>query len=110
MLREVLLSSIVIACFSATNCGRFYHQQPSSDLASCYHALKAIEGSITVGVSYSDFGALVRNLSTELLILEDRMQADASKQRAYRPVVNELRELLTMYRDSLEVWKDYIQG
>ena len=70
-----------------------------------YRAGRAVEGAISVGVSYADLGTLVRELSTEVLIAGDLAKTETDKQ-----MVAAYRDAMLTYKDSLTVWKGQIES
>jgi hypothetical protein len=69
-----------------------------------------VDASLSVGVSYADFGGLIRELSKELLLARDRVRytkgnPDPQAQR----ILESYSRLLAMYQDSAKVWQAEIQ-
>lgn len=83
------------------SCGRS-HQATYEPL---YRAGRAIEGAISVGVSYVEFGNLLRTFSTELLIATDK-----AKSKADKDMVAAYGDLLLTYKESATLWKAQIDS
>ena len=73
------------------------------ELAGVYRAERSIEGALAVGVSYPEFGTLVRQFSTELLLARDQARFSPPAYDVTR-VLNKYEDLLGMYKDSSTVW------
>lgn len=74
-------------------------------LEALYRSAKSIEGALTVGITYDKFGQLLQNLATEVSIAGDKIKTEQEKQ-----LVNVYTEALTIFQDSLLVWRHQIQS
>ncbi len=98
-----------VALFALAGLAACQPQEPSSsglrpELTGLYRATRAIEGSISVGVTYSDFSGLLQVLGKELLLAEDNIRFNPAVDRRFAPVINQYRLVLDMYRDSERMW------
>jgi hypothetical protein len=95
-------------CFTAfvmlTSCGTPKQQSTVLELVGVYRAARSIEGALAVGVTYSEFGTLIRKFSTELLLARDQAKFDPVVSRGLTPVLDKYTDLLMMYKDSSTVW------
>jgi hypothetical protein len=89
------------------------HQAPRDvdpAIRGVYEASRAIEGALAVGVTYPDFGTLIRDMSKQLLLARDRLKYGAIASDAAVPkILGKYGELLIMYQDSAKVWQLQIQ-
>jgi len=100
MLRKMLIVSTGIILL--VGCSPKIDQQKYENL---HQAAKTIEGATVVGVKYLQFGELLKNLSTEFSIANDKAKSDNEKKllKAYLDV-------LMTYRESVPIWKYKIEA
>jgi hypothetical protein len=80
-----------------------------AEVAGVYSAARAIEGALTVGVTYAEFGTMLREFSKELTVARDRLKYDSGVDWTIKPILERYGELLVMYKDSATVWGFQIQ-
>jgi len=95
-------------CFAAfvmlTSCGTPKQQNALPELVGVYHAARSIEGALAVGVTYPEFGTLIRKFSTELILARDQAKFDPPVSPGVTQVLDNYGKLLIMYKDSSTVW------
>jgi hypothetical protein len=105
---EFMVNKRLIPCITAlvmiTSCGSLKQQRTLPELVGVYRATRSIEGALAVGVTYPEFGTLIRTFSTELLLARDRAKFDPEVSRGLAPVLDSYASLLMMYKDSSTVW------
>lgn len=69
-----------------------------------YVAARSIDSALAVGVNYSDFSGLVRSPSREIVLASDRLKYDPTASVSMIPALKAYQDLLSMYKDSEEVW------
>ena len=67
-------------------------------------ASKKVEASMNIGISYQQFGELLQNLATEILIARDKISTDREK-----AILGRYSEALDIYKDSHLLWKYKIE-
>jgi hypothetical protein len=85
------------------SCNGVKEQGTRPALTGVYKAARSIEGALAVGVTYPEYGTLIRNFSTELLMARDHTRFDMAS-RDLTAVLDKYTDLLIMYKDSSTVW------
>src|ERR1022692_495650 len=67
------LSGLLAGCIFLCGCTTNKHE-PSVEVRPVYRSARAIEGALLVGISYGEFGTLVREMSKELVLARDRVK------------------------------------
>jgi hypothetical protein len=100
-----VLASICLIC----GCSR-----PATEsrplLWGVYQSARAIEAALSVGVTLTDFNALVRDMSKELFLARDHLKFNAPEDAAALKTLERYGELLGMYHDSAKVWQLQIES
>jgi hypothetical protein len=78
-------------------------EHKAHEFEGVYRAGKAVESGISVGVTNADFHPLLRDTTTEVLILRDRL-AGPDEQLLFTKYA----EALDAFRDSATAWDDWI--
>jgi hypothetical protein len=99
MFRKMLIVSVGVILL--LGCSPMVDQKKYENL---YHAAKAIDGAVAVGVNYQKFGELLQNLSTEISIANDKAKSDIEKE-----LLKKYLEVLIAYQESAIVWKNNIE-
>ena len=73
-----------------------------------YRATVAIKASTEVGVNVMDFGALIRNLNTELIMIEDNVDSGSNNQE--KELASQFRKVFVLYNQSFSAWKTQIES
>ena len=109
MLRKIFV--VLLGFVLLEGCSSKVDQKKYENL---YHAAKAIEGSVAVGVDYQKFGELLQNLSTELSIANDKatfsIASDKAKSDSEKELLKNYLDALAAYQESALVWKNKIDG
>ncbi len=80
-----------------------YFKLATKKFDGVYHAAKKIEAATSVGVNYMQFGELLQNLATEILILKDK-----KKTKKEEELFDIYEGVLFYYKSSYEEWKKKI--
>jgi hypothetical protein len=90
-----------LICLLAVSCAGGVNKERFDDV---YRAGKAIEGSLSVGVTMLKFAELVQEFATEVSIASDKAESRAEKE-----MVGHYAEALSACQDSLTIWNTKIK-
>jgi hypothetical protein len=102
------LSGLLAGCIFLCGCTTNKHE-PSVEVRPVYRSARAIEGALLVGISYGEFGTLVREMSKELVLARDRVKFSGASDPLSARILDKYGALLEMYKDSATVWQLQIQ-
>lgn len=83
------------------------HVRP--ELEGVYRSARAVEASLAVGVTLSDFSSLIREMSTQLLLARDQQRFAGIPDPPVGRLLDKYAEILQMYQDSGNLWQCQIQ-
>ena len=99
MFHKILTVSIVFLLLFS--CSPKVDKQKFDNL---YRAAKAIEGAVSVGVSYKKYSELLQNLATEISLGSDKAKTDIEKE-----LLKSFLEVLTTHKECAFVWGKKIE-
>jgi len=70
-----------------------------------HRAAKTVQGSISIGVNYTQFNEFLQRFATEISIAQDITKSEFEKK-----MISEYGKLLQIYKDSRELWKRKIEA
>jgi hypothetical protein len=94
----VIAAQSLLICFLGFE---FYQSRNDRDLKAVHSAASDIQGALSVGVTFGQFGEKLQKLAAEILMARDK-GATPKKLEQYE-------EALQIYKDSYALWEDKIQ-
>lgn len=80
------------------------------DFDRLYLSGKAIQGSLVVGVTYSDYGGILRAMAPEISVLRDKLKFQADRHAGEDALLRQYAMSLEAFANANTVWKDWIES
>ena len=91
----------------STGCHRPSESRPQAH--AVYRDARSIQAALETGISYAEFGGLVRELATDVKLFQDDVQLHKTMDQDALTIIRS-QDLLQAYKDSLTVWGMELRG